>query len=104
MISHLKEDLRAVFDRDPAVRSVFEIVLCYPGFHAMLFYRLSHWRGAGTLPGHGAWYCLGDYADRHPGRGSNVGLLCSSEAFRGGEEMASGFVARAGGLCRVDLL
>jgi len=42
MFSHLKEDLKAVFDRDPAVRSVFEIVLCYPGFHAMLFYRLSH--------------------------------------------------------------
>lgn len=46
MFSLLKEDLRAVFDRDPAVRSVFEVVLCYPGFHAMLFYRLSHrlWR------------------------------------------------------------
>ena len=43
MISHLKEDLKAVFDRDPAVRNVFEIILCYPGFHAMLFYRLSHW-------------------------------------------------------------
>ena len=43
MLSRLKEDLKAVFDRDPAVRSVFEIILCYPGFHAMLFYRLSHW-------------------------------------------------------------
>jgi len=43
MISHLKEDLRAVFDRDPAVRNVFEIIFCYPGFHAMLFYRFSHW-------------------------------------------------------------
>lgn len=43
MFSHLKEDLRAVFDRDPAVRSVFEIIFCYPGFHAMLFYRLAHW-------------------------------------------------------------
>ncbi len=42
MFSHLKEDLKAVFDRDPAVRNVFEIALCYPGFHAMLFYRLSH--------------------------------------------------------------
>ncbi len=42
MFSHLKEDLKAVFDRDPAVRSVFEVALCYPGFHAMLFYRLSH--------------------------------------------------------------
>ncbi|WP_303721999.1 serine O-acetyltransferase [Malonomonas rubra] len=43
MFSHFKEDLRAVFDRDPAVRSVFEIFFCYPGFHAMLFYRFAHW-------------------------------------------------------------
>lgn len=42
MFSHLKGDLRAVFDRDPAVRNVFEIFFCYPGFHAMLFYRLAH--------------------------------------------------------------
>ncbi len=42
MFTHLKDDLRAVFDRDPAVRNVFEIILCYPGFHAMLFYRLAH--------------------------------------------------------------
>jgi len=38
----LREDIQAVFERDPAVRSVIEVVLCYPGFHAMLFYRLSH--------------------------------------------------------------
>lgn len=43
MFSQLKEDLRVVFERDPAVRSVFEIIFCYPGFHAMLFYRWSHW-------------------------------------------------------------
>jgi serine O-acetyltransferase len=43
MFSHIKEDLKVVFDRDPAVRNVFEIILCYPGFHAMIFYRLSHW-------------------------------------------------------------
>jgi len=43
MFSHLKDDLRAVFDRDPAVRNVFEIFFCYPGFHAMLFYRFAHW-------------------------------------------------------------
>ncbi|MBN1958285.1 MAG: serine O-acetyltransferase [Desulfuromonadales bacterium] len=49
MFSHLKEDLRVVFDRDPAVRSVFEIVLCYPGFHAMIFYRLSHWLWVNNL-------------------------------------------------------
>ncbi len=43
MLVFLKDDIRAVFDRDPAVRSVFEVIFCYPGFHAMLFYRLSHW-------------------------------------------------------------
>ncbi len=43
MFSHLREDLKVVFERDPAVRSVFEIIFCYPGFHAMLFYRASHW-------------------------------------------------------------
>ncbi len=43
MLAFLKDDIRAVFDRDPAVRSVFEVIFCYPGFHAMLFYRLSHW-------------------------------------------------------------
>ena len=43
MFSHLKEDLKVVFERDPAVRSVFEIIFCYPGFHAMFFYRFSHW-------------------------------------------------------------
>ena len=43
MFTALKEDLKVVFERDPAVRSVFEIIFCYPGFHALLFYRLSHW-------------------------------------------------------------
>lgn len=42
MFDNLKEDIRAVYDRDPAVRSTLEIVFCYPGFHAMLFYRMSH--------------------------------------------------------------
>lgn len=42
MFQTLKEDIRAVFDRDPAVRSVLEIIFCYPGFHAMLFYRVAH--------------------------------------------------------------
>ena len=47
MFAGLKEDLKVVFERDPAVRSVFEIVFCYPGFHAMIFYRMAHalWTG-----------------------------------------------------------
>jgi serine O-acetyltransferase len=42
MFANLKQDLKVVFGRDPAVRSVFEIVFCYPGFHAMIFYRVAH--------------------------------------------------------------
>ncbi|WP_432822994.1 serine O-acetyltransferase, partial [Trichloromonas sp.] len=38
----LKEDIKVVFDRDPAVRSVLEIYFCYPGFHAVLLHRFAH--------------------------------------------------------------
>lgn len=43
MFKTLKQDLRAPFGRDPAVRNLLEVVLCYPGFHALAFYRISHW-------------------------------------------------------------
>lgn len=42
MLENLRDDFKAVFERDPAVRSVLEIIFCYPGFHAMLFHRLAH--------------------------------------------------------------
>ena len=42
MFQTLRDDFKAVFERDPAVRSVLEIVFCYPGFHALQFYRLAH--------------------------------------------------------------
>ncbi len=42
MLEQVREDIRVVFDRDPAARSTWEVVTCYPGFHAMLFHRLSH--------------------------------------------------------------
>lgn len=38
----LREDIRSIFDRDPAARSTLEIVTCYPGVHAMLFHRVAH--------------------------------------------------------------
>lgn len=46
LLSQLKEDIGVVFDRDPAARSVFEVVTTYPGFHAMVIHRLAHrlWR------------------------------------------------------------
>jgi serine O-acetyltransferase len=42
MFEGLREDINCVFERDPAARSVFEIVTTYPGLHALLFHRLSH--------------------------------------------------------------
>ncbi len=39
----IREDIRSIRERDPAARSTIEVLLCYPGMHAMLFYRLSHW-------------------------------------------------------------
>ncbi|MCF6095181.1 serine O-acetyltransferase [Microaerobacter geothermalis] len=39
----LKDDIDAVFDRDPAARSVFEVILTYSGLHAIWGYRLAHW-------------------------------------------------------------
>ncbi|HEY7164186.1 MAG TPA: serine O-acetyltransferase [Candidatus Binatia bacterium] len=42
MWTTLKEDIQVVFDRDPAARNIWEILLTYPGFHALFFYRVAH--------------------------------------------------------------
>src|SRR5438874_1613860 len=39
----LSADFRAVFERDPAARNGVEVVLAYPGFHAILLHRVAHW-------------------------------------------------------------
>lgn len=38
----LREDIQVVFERDPAAKSVLEVLLCYPGFHAIQFHRIAH--------------------------------------------------------------
>lgn len=43
MFKAIKQDLQAVFDRDPAATSTLEVILTYAGFHALLAYRLAHW-------------------------------------------------------------
>lgn len=43
MFAQLKRDIAAVFERDPAARSTFEVVLTYSGFHAIIFHRIAHW-------------------------------------------------------------
>ncbi|HET9651091.1 MAG TPA: serine O-acetyltransferase [Usitatibacter sp.] len=42
MFSRIREDIRCVFDRDPAARTVWEVLTCYPGFHALQLHRVSH--------------------------------------------------------------
>src|SRR5688500_9279323 len=43
MFRQLREDIASVFERDPAARSTWEVLTCYPGLHAILFHRFSHW-------------------------------------------------------------
>ena len=42
-VSLLKEEVDSVYERDPAARSTLEILTCYPGVHAVLGHRVSHW-------------------------------------------------------------
>lgn len=42
MINRIKEDIQTVFRMDPAARNVVEVVLCYPGLHAIWMYRIAH--------------------------------------------------------------
>src|SRR3990167_11318916 len=37
------EDIRNILSKDPAARSWVEVVLCYPGFHAVNNHRIAHW-------------------------------------------------------------
>ncbi len=43
MFRQLREDIASVFERDPAARSTWEVLTCYPGLHAVWIHRLAHW-------------------------------------------------------------
>ncbi len=43
MFSRIKEEIAVVFERDPAARNTWEVITCYPGFHALLVHRVAHW-------------------------------------------------------------
>src|SRR5881397_84152 len=48
MFSRLREDVRVVFERDPAARTTWEVLTCYPGLHALVWHRAvvhRFWRG-----------------------------------------------------------
>lgn len=71
MFKNIKEDLKSVFDRDPAARSVLEVLTCYPGVHARILHRISHrlwrwrWYWLARLLSHIARFLTG--VEIHPG-------------------------------------
>jgi serine O-acetyltransferase len=71
MFSRLREDIACVFERDPAARSTWEVLTCYPGVHALVLHRLAHamWRGGfkwlGRFVSHFARWFTG--IEIHPG-------------------------------------
>ena len=42
MFGRLKEDIKTIFERDPAAKSYLEVILCYPGLHAVICHRIAH--------------------------------------------------------------
>ena len=43
MLSRLRSDIQCILDRDPAARSTWEVITCYPGLHALILHRRAHW-------------------------------------------------------------
>jgi len=67
----IKEDIATVFRQDPAARNTLEVVLCYPGLHAVWGHRLAHWlwthgiKTGGRMVSHGMRFLTG--IEIHPG-------------------------------------
>lgn len=43
MFTRIRADIQAALQRDPAARSRLEVLLCYPGLHAIIWHRVAHW-------------------------------------------------------------
>jgi len=43
MLARLRSDIQCILERDPAARSRWEVITCYPGLHALVLHRLAHW-------------------------------------------------------------
>jgi serine O-acetyltransferase len=78
MFKQLREDVRAIFNRDPAARSWIEILTSYPGMHAIWFYRASHWFWTHDF------YLLGRFV-------SHIGRFCSGIEIHPGAKIGHGF-------------
>jgi serine O-acetyltransferase len=56
MLDMLRQDIQSVYDRDPAARSTLEILLSYPGLHAIWGHRLAHWLWENNLKLLARWF------------------------------------------------
>jgi serine O-acetyltransferase len=71
MFSRIRSDIQCILDRDPAARSTWEVITCYPGFHAVLLHRLAHvcwvrdYKWLGRYISHTARFLTG--VEIHPG-------------------------------------
>jgi hypothetical protein len=84
MFRRLKEDIACILERDPAARSAFEVVTCYPGLHALWIQRMAHWCWVRGL--------------RWPGRFlSHLGRFFTDER---GEDRHHRLLSRSGDVCR----
>jgi serine O-acetyltransferase len=43
MLTHLREDIASIIERDPAARNAWEVITCYPGFHAIVMHSWAQW-------------------------------------------------------------
>ena len=43
MFTRLRRDIQCILERDPAARTAWEVLTCYPGLHAIVLHRLAHW-------------------------------------------------------------
>jgi serine O-acetyltransferase len=71
MFSRLRSDIQCILDRDPAARSTWEVLTCYPGLHAVVLHRRAHWcwshgfKWLGRFVSHMARFLTG--IEIHPG-------------------------------------
>jgi serine O-acetyltransferase len=71
MFQHLRDDIACILERDPAARSRWEVLTCYPGLHALVMHRWAHaawtrgWRWPGRFISHLARFFTG--IEIHPG-------------------------------------
>ncbi|NPV26969.1 MAG: serine O-acetyltransferase [Firmicutes bacterium] len=78
-LKQIKRDIEVIFERDPAVKTVWEIILCYPGFHAIFFHRIAHfcykrkWYLLARMISHWSRHITG--IEIHPGAKIGEGLF-----------------------------